>query len=442
MGLASILTLVVFAAPFFLSRSDGFDVLDPNGNITIKWDVMAGYGDKYDAKVWIFNYQLFRHIELPGWRLSFKWPEDEVIWNMQGAEATLQGNCSRFTGFRPHSCEKKPVLIDLLPAAPFKLRSANCCKGGVLSTHNQNPDTYGASFELTVGVGTTSDAVPFPIPDNFTLGVPGYTCSPPFNVTPSKYSEDSGRRWTQAISTWEVTCVYSQFRAWPTPRCCVSLSSFYDSTIVPCPKCSCNCQGLPGARCVNPGETPPILQLPHGTLQEPTPVVRCSQHMCPVRVHWHVKQSYREYWRAKLTITNMNFAKNYTQWNIVMQHPNLQNITQVFSFNYHPLNQHGTINDTGMFWGIQFYNDMLLQSGDYGNVQTEILLNKDPKMFTFSEGWAFPRKISFNGEQCVMPSLEDYPRLPKTSATTTAASTGDGLWIVTILVTLAIVSGL
>lgn len=41
---------------------------------------------------------------------------------------------------------------------------------------------------------------------------------------------------------------------------------------------------------------------------------------------------------------------------------------------------------------------MLLQAGPNGNVQTEMLLQKDPDMFTFREGWGFPRKVSFNGD--------------------------------------------
>ena len=51
-------------------------------------------------------------------------------------------------------------------------------------------------------------------------------------------------------ATWNVTCGYSQFRASPAPKCCVSLSAFYNSTVVPCPICSCNCKGLSGAYCV------------------------------------------------------------------------------------------------------------------------------------------------------------------------------------------------
>lgn len=60
--------------------------------------------------------------------------------------------------------------------------------------------------------------------------------------------------------------------------------------------------------------------------------------------------------------------------------------------------------DTGMFYGIEYYNDMLLQAGETGNVQSELLMQKDAGIFTFREGWAFPRKISSNGEDCVLPS--------------------------------------
>lgn len=68
-----------------------------------------------------------------------------------------------------------------------------------------------------------------------------------------------------------------------------------------------------------------------------TPLVQCTSHMCPIRVHWHVKLNYKEYWRVKVTITNFNYRMNYTQWNLVVQHPNFDNLTQIFSFNYKSL---------------------------------------------------------------------------------------------------------
>ncbi|XP_059648191.1 COBRA-like protein 6 [Cornus florida] len=412
MGLVLIL-FFFFSLLSFISPTYGYDPLDPNGNITIKWDVMQDNSGSQDLRVWIFNYQLFRHVEQPGWKLSWTWPGDEVILGMWGAEATEQGNCSAFRGGQlPHCCEKEPVIIDLLPGAPYNKQFSNCCKGGILSSMTQDPSKYVAAFQMNIGGSSTdtADSSTLGIPGNFTLGLPGYTCGDPVEVPPSKFIEDHGRRQTQALATFNVTCCYSQFRATPAPTCCVSLSAFYNDTIIPCPRCSCGCQGQPGAKCVKPGELPPVLQLqPNGVAQ---PVVQCSQHMCPIKVHWHVKVSYKQYWRVKITITNLNSVKNYSEWNLVVLHPNMRSVTQVFSFNYKPLDQYGKINDTGMFYGIQFYNDMLLQSGRIGNVQSEMLLSKDPGIFTFREGWVFPRKISFNGDECVMPPPDEYPRLP------------------------------
>ena len=100
------------------------------------------------------------------------------------------------------------------------------------------------------------------------------------------------------------------------------------------------------------------MQLPHTREkeEEAPSLVRCSQHMCPIRVHWHVKQSYRQYWRVKITITNMNFVKNYSDWNLVVLHPNLQSVTQVFSFNYHSFNQYGNISKSNKIPIIYFQN--------------------------------------------------------------------------------------
>jgi hypothetical protein len=78
------------------------------------------------------------------------------------------------------------------------------------------------------------------------------------------------------------------------------------------------------------------------------PLLQCTTHMCPVRVHWHVKLNYKEYWRAKITITNFNYRLNYTQWTLVAQHPNLDNITEVFSFDYKPVVAYGSISNDSL----------------------------------------------------------------------------------------------
>ncbi|MBA0791631.1 hypothetical protein Gohar_016200 [Gossypium harknessii] len=109
----------------------------------------------------------------------------------------------------------------------------------------QDPSNYAAIFVMKIGAVNSSDR--FKMPGNFSFGVSGYTCGQPVRVPPSRYSSDSGRRWTQALGTWNITCMYSQFVASSSPQCCVSLSAFYNTTIVPCPKCSCSCHA---SKCV------------------------------------------------------------------------------------------------------------------------------------------------------------------------------------------------
>ncbi|KAK4409813.1 protein COBRA [Sesamum angolense] len=335
----TILLLFLLSCSTFTS-TEAYDALDPNGNITIKWDVISWTPDGYVAVVTIFNFQQYRHIQAPGWTLGWTWAKKRGDMEHDGR-----------------------------------------------------------------------------VPKNFTLKAPGpgYTCGPAKIVKPTKYVTSDGRRVTQAMMTWNVTCTYSQFLAQKTPTCCVSLSSFYNDTIVPCPTCTCGCQNnltQPGS-CVNP-DSPYLASVVSEQEKRNSyaPLVQCTSHMCPIRVHWHVKVNYKDYWRVKVTITNFNYRMNYTKWNLVVQHPNFDNLTQLFSFNYKPLNPYQNINDTAMLWGVQFYNDLLMQAGPLGNVQSELLFQKDKSTFTFEKGWGFPRRIYFNGDNCVMPPPDAYPYLP------------------------------
>ncbi|KAI3930471.1 hypothetical protein MKW92_034077 [Papaver armeniacum] len=411
--------IIFFLILVFHPTTEAYDSLDPNGNITIKWDIMSWTPDGYVAVVSIFNFQKYRHIQAPGWKLGWTWYKKEVIWNMVGAQTTEQGDCSRFKGNIPHCCKKKPEVVDLLPGTPYNQMIANCCKGGVISSWVQDPGNAVSSFQISVGSSGTSNKT-VRAPRNFTLSAPGpgYTCGPARIVRPSKFKSPDQRRETQALWTWNATCTYSQFLSQSAPACCVSLSAFYNETIVPCPTCTCGCQNnitQPGS-CVE-GDSPYLASaLARPGKNSFTPLVECTSHMCPVRIHWHVKTNYKEYWRVKVTITNFNYRMNYTQWNLVAQHPNFDNLTQIFSFNYKSLPTYGSINDTAMLWGIKFYNDLLMQAGPMGNVQSEFLFKKDKSSFTFDKGWAFPRRIYFNGDNCVMPPPDSYPWLPNSTS--------------------------
>uniref|UniRef100_A0A0D3FJU2 COBRA-like protein n=1 Tax=Oryza barthii TaxID=65489 RepID=A0A0D3FJU2_9ORYZ len=395
-----------------------YDPLDPKGNITIKWDVISWTPDGYVAMVTMSNYQMYRQILAPGWTVGWSWAKKEVIWSIVGAQATEQGDCSKFKGGIPHSCKRTPAIVDLLPGVPYNQQIANCCKAGVVSAYGQDPAGSVSAFQVSVGLaGTTNKTVK--LPTNFTLAGPGpgYTCGPATIVPSTVYLTPDRRRRTQALMTWTVTCTYSQQLASRYPTCCVSFSSFYNSTIVPCARCACGCghDGYRGNGCIM-GDSKRALSAGVNTpRKDGAPLLQCTSHMCPIRVHWHVKLNYKDYWRAKIAITNFNYRMNYTQWTLVAQHPNLNNVTEVFSFQYKPLLPYGNINDTGMFYGLKFYNDLLMEAGPFGNVQSEVLMRKDYNTFTFSQGWAFPRKIYFNGDECKMPPPDSYPYLPNSA---------------------------
>lgn len=68
-----------------------------------------------------------------------------------------------------------------------------------------------------------------------------------------------------------------------------------------------------------------------------------------------------------------------------------------------------------MFYGMKFYNDLLMEAGPFGNVQSEVLLQKDKNTFTLKQGWAFPRRVYFNGDECELPPPDAYPYLPNSA---------------------------
>jgi hypothetical protein len=422
------LSLVALATFFLVAAvlpyAAAFDSLDPTGNITIKWDVMQWTGDGYEATVTMYNWQLYRHIDSPGWVLGWSWAKKEIIWNIVGAQATEQGDCSKITGGAiPHSCAPTPQIVDLLPGVPYSSQTANCCRGGVLSAFAQDPANSVASFIITVGrSGNTNTSVV--LPKNFTLAGPGpgYSCSPAALVPKTKFLSPDKRRTTLALMTWNLTCSYSQPQAQKAPSCCVSFSAFYNSTIIPCPTCACDCptNGTSSALaslttnqlCIDRNDPQPLLATSKNTGPLAPDMLFCTQDMCPVKIHWHIKLNYQDYWRVKITITNRDLSRNYTLWNMVAQHPNFENFTEAFSFSYKALNPYGdSSNNTALFWGVKYYNDMLMQGGPDGNVQSEILFRKDSS-FTLANGWAFPHKILFNGDECVLPGPDQYPSLP------------------------------
>uniref|UniRef100_A0A453CJE1 COBRA-like protein n=1 Tax=Aegilops tauschii subsp. strangulata TaxID=200361 RepID=A0A453CJE1_AEGTS len=187
--------LFIFICCLSSQFADGYDPVDPNGNITINWDFPSIEPNVY-VKVSIHNYQLYRHIERPGWRLSWVWAGDEFISDVIGAETTERGNCTGrhgANGAPPHCCEKQPVMADLLPGAPYNRQSANCCRGGVLSSVTQNNRTATSQFDMYIVNFALDEHGDPKMPTTFSIGVPGYTCSNATNVPATRSKVDEQR---------------------------------------------------------------------------------------------------------------------------------------------------------------------------------------------------------------------------------------------------------
>ncbi|KAI3765745.1 hypothetical protein L2E82_15788 [Cichorium intybus] len=391
--------------------TDCYDPLDPNGNVTVTFDTIQWTPDGYVARVSLQNYYQYRHVGQPGWKLGFTWVNNEIIWSISGAIATHRGNCSNFKDEIPHCCISSPEIVDLLPGTQPPNSPENCCRGGVLAAWAINSQQSSSSFDMVVGNLQVNFSSQMPV--NLTLQAPGpgYTCSAVEETPPTVSLVVGGRRAEEVIRTWKSTCTYSSYLANKTPICCVSLSTFYSSQITTCPQCSCGCRPADKttSSCIsgssNSLETEFISS---------ADTLRCTDHMCPLRVHWHIKTNYMDHWRVKLTVTNLNYNRNYSNWNILVHHPGFSQSATTYSFNSSLLHTSGIPDDVALFWGLDYYNTNLLNADkdQVGSVSTEILLAKDHKTFTLHNGWALPRTVYFAGENCVMPPPDTFPMLP------------------------------
>jgi hypothetical protein len=54
----------------------------------------------------------------------------------------------------------------------------------------------------------------------------------------------------------------------------------------------------------------------------------------------------------------------------------------------------------------------------------EFFFKRTRKPSQFGQGWAFPRRVLFNGDECMMPRPDSYPFLPSSSPAKDGLSLG------------------
>ncbi|KAK9104115.1 hypothetical protein Scep_020959 [Stephania cephalantha] len=355
----SLLLLLLLSCSAILCSAALSDPYDPDGNITIRWDILLWTPDGYVATVNITNYQKYRTVQAPGWKLGWTWAHRQVVWASMGARFLNHSDCSRFKGSIPLTCAKQPVAVDLMTDAPYNVQVAGCCKGGLLASRFERTERSTAAFQITVGLdGTTNRTVS--MPRNFTLQVPrgGYTCGPTKTVRPTRFITPDGRRVTQALVTWEVVCKYSSYMAQTTPSCCVSLSSSDHKRNVACPPYACGCTKRP---CHN-------------------------DHKCPLVVNWHREAK----GGVRVSMTNSNINLNYSDWTLLVNHPSLNHLNYVSHAKYKRLSPNGVV-----FWGLKDDNQVIRTNS---TISWGVGLGG-----CNGDRWCSPRAIYFNGDQCVIP---------------------------------------
>ncbi|CAI7906902.1 unnamed protein product [Closterium sp. NIES-54] len=118
-------------------------------DIEVRYDVSWVDTMYYWVLVSVYNKQQDRRVSSPGWGLSWMWQQNEIVWEVKGAQATDAGNCIESAladVYGPdiqtaHTCRKKPTFVDL-PLQSYSQESypepavfnlqLSCCKNGTL----------------------------------------------------------------------------------------------------------------------------------------------------------------------------------------------------------------------------------------------------------------------------------------------------------------------
>ncbi|XP_030499388.2 protein COBRA [Cannabis sativa] len=381
---------------------NGYDWRDPLGNITIRWDIISPTPDGYVAVVNITNYQKYRKVDAPGWKLSWRWAHKEIIWTTIGARVADQGNCRRFKKNVPTSCAKAPTIFDLTAnddEVKQNQKIDGCCKGGVLLSRVQSYHNSTTAFQIAVG-GEGSSNITWRLPTNYTFRTPhgAYSCSRARVVPNTRFISADRRRITQAMKTWKVECSYkppSQFKDVPN-QCCVSLSSALGVN-TSCPICSCSC----------PNQNHSCSTKRHDRLVSK---IECTKHMCPVNINWQVINHQR---KVRVTISNLNYAKNYQDWIMLAEHPAFDNSTTLLHANHKFLSPKSYSNKMEVVWGRRGYNDALTPFGKKGSSIKMVMVFKRYKAGhhdrVATADWKNPPDaIFFNGDLCVIPNTTQF----------------------------------
>ncbi|KAF5742188.1 hypothetical protein HS088_TW09G00230 [Tripterygium wilfordii] len=409
------------------------------GDLSISYDIIQAYENNYFAQITIENdHPLGR---LDHWNLTWEWMRGEFIYSMKGAYTReidysdcIYGPQGQYYGQMDFSkvlnCQKKPIISDL-PRERYNDTQVGkipyCCRNGSLLPSLMDASESKAVFQMQVfKLPPDLNRTALYPPEKWKIvGVlnPNYKCGPAIRVDPTEFPDSSGlQAISLAIASWQVVCNISK----PTrsnSRCCVSFSSYYNESVIPCNTCACGC---PDKTKCNPDAQamlvpPETLLVPYENRTEKTLAWAKLKHFhipkplpcgdnCGVSINWHVSTDYRNGWTARITLFNWEEI-NFENWFVAIQFKRSgRGYQKAYSFNGTFLPQ---LNNTIFLQGMPGMVYLMGETngtdpGDPrvpGKQQTVISFTKKGiSRLNIPKGDGFPTRLLFNGEECSLPT--------------------------------------
>ncbi|XP_076908426.1 COBRA-like protein 7 [Bidens hawaiensis] len=411
------------------------------GDVVIMYDVVSSQETEYMAQVTVSNHNPLSRLDY--WQLSWDWMRDEFIYSMKGAYPSVvdtnacifgrQGEFYKELDFsKALNCERRPTIVDLpldktndtqLGLVPL------CCRNGTLLPPSMDPSKSVSAFTMQVfkmppDLNRTQLIPPQNWRINGTMN-PSYQCGPPLRVTPTRLPNPSGLTTdSTAVASWQVVCNMTQTTP-NTPKCCVSFSTFFNKSVVPCSTCACGCSST-ASTC---STTAPALLLPSKALLVPFEdrtsmavsfakdndwalpnPLPCADN-CGVSINWHLLSDFKGGWTARMTIFNWG-ETNFADWFAAVELDKaMPGFEDVFSFNGSRLT--GS-NNTIFLQGLPGLNYLVAETNGRnpkkdprvpGSQQSVIsFTKKNIDGLNVARGDGFPSKVYFNGLECSLPS--------------------------------------
>ncbi|KAK1408931.1 hypothetical protein QVD17_41093 [Tagetes erecta] len=411
------------------------------GDVVIMYDVLSSQETEYMAQVTMSNHNQLSRLDY--WRLSWEWMRDEFIYSMRGAYPSIvdvntcifgrQGEFYKGLDFsKALNCERRPTIVDLpldktndteLGLVPF------CCRNGSLLPPLMDLSKSVSAFTMRVfkmppDLNRTQLVPPQNWRINGTMS-PDYQCGQPLRVSPTRLPNPSGLAAdSTAVASWQVVCNMTRTKANP-PKCCVSFSTFFNKSVVPCSTCACGCNTantcstnapallLPSEALLVPFEnrTSKMVEFAKDNDQVLPDPLPCADN-CGVSINWHLLSDFTGGWTARMTIFNWG-ETSFADWFAAVELDKaMAGFENVFSFNGSRLTDS---NNTVFLHGLPGLNFLVAETNGRnpkkdprvpGSQQSVIsFTKKNIPGLNVNRGDGFPTKVYFNGLECSLPSV-------------------------------------